>query len=93
MKTVTAKELRVLQLIKEEQNERGHSDFLSYDAKTKSVAGVVSSLEKKGLVYNSYDNWTKEDFKNVDEKPFKMWCMTEDAAKIVGRPQYWQILD
>tara|TARA_R110000824_G_scaffold79316_2_gene199889 strand:- start:715 stop:987 length:273 start_codon:yes stop_codon:yes gene_type:complete len=90
MITVTAKELRVLQLIKTEQNERGHSDFLSYDAKTKSVAGIVSSLEKKGLVYNSYNNWTKEDFKNVDEKPFKMWCMSEDAAEIVGKPKGWE---
>ena len=85
---VTSKELRVLQLIKEEQNERGHSDFLSYDAKTKSVAGVVSSLEKKGLVYNSYGNWSKEDFNG--EKPFKMWCMTEDAVEVVGKPFLWE---
>ena len=46
MITVTAKELRVLQLIKEDQNEEGHSDFLSTDAQTKSFAGVVSSLFK-----------------------------------------------
>tara|TARA_R110002167_G_scaffold92155_3_gene247609 strand:- start:218 stop:490 length:273 start_codon:yes stop_codon:yes gene_type:complete len=90
MITVTAKELKVLELIKFEQNENGHSDFLSYDAKTKSVAGVVSSLEKKGLVYNSYSNWTKDDFKDVDEKPFKMWCITKAAVEIVGKPEGWE---
>ena len=88
MKTVTQKELRVLQLIKEEQNEMGHSDFLSTDAQTKSVAGVVSSLEKNNLIYNSYANWDKEDFNG--EKPFKMWCMTEEAVAIVGKPTYWE---
>ena len=87
MKTVTQKELRVLQLIKEDQNEMGHSDFLSTDAQTKSVAGVVSSLEKKNLIYNSYANWDKEDFSG--EKPFKMWCMTDDSCKIVGTPESW----
>ena len=88
MITVTAKELRVLQLIKEDQNERGHSDFLSTDAGTKSVAGVVSSLEKKNLVYNSYANWDRDDFNG--EKPFKMWCMTEEAVAIVGKPISWE---
>ena len=88
MITVTAKELRVLQSIKEDQNERGHSDFLSTDAETKSVAGVISSLEKKSLVYNSYANWDREDFNG--EKPFKMWCMTEEAVAIVGKPICWE---
>lgn len=87
---LTNKEIKVLEMIKFDQNEPGHSDFLSYDAKTKSVAGVVSSLEKKGMIYNSYDNWTKEDFKANDEKPFKMWCFTELAAKIVGTPDGWE---
>ena len=87
---VTVKELRVLQLIKEDQNERGHSDFLSYDTKSKSNAGVISSLEKKNLVYNSYNDWTREDFKNIEEKPFKMWCLTEDAVEIVGKPVSWE---
>ena len=40
--TITVKELTVLNLIKEYQNEEGHSEFLSEDAKTKSVAGLVS---------------------------------------------------
>tara|TARA_R110000744_G_C19173127_1_gene541825 strand:+ start:420 stop:692 length:273 start_codon:yes stop_codon:yes gene_type:complete len=89
MITVTAKELRVLKLVKEDQNEQGHSDFLSSDSKSKSVAGVISSLEKKGLLYNSYENWTRQDFKDMDEKPFKMWCMTDDSCKIVGTPESW----
>ncbi len=88
--TVTSKELRVLQSIKEDQNERGHSDFLSTDAQTKSVAGIVSSLEKKNLIYNAYANWDKEDFYGMGEKPFKMWCMTEEAIDIVGKPICWK---
>jgi thiaminase len=87
MITVTAKELRVLQLIKEDQNEEGHSDFLSTDAQTKSFAGVVSSLFKKGLIYDAYGNWDREDFNG--EKPFKMWCMTYEAVNIVGKPVCW----
>ncbi len=87
---LTNKEIKVLEMIKLDQNEPGHSDFLSYDAKTKSVAGVVSSLEKKGMIYNSYDNWTKEDFKEIDEKPFKMWCLTDSATHIVGTPDGWE---
>ena len=86
---LTNKEIKVLEMIKLDQNEPGHSDFLSYDAKTKSVAGVVSSLEKKGMIYNSYSDWTKEDFEAVDEKPFKMWCLTPKAADIVGTPKGW----
>ncbi len=86
---ITKKELTVLQLIKEKQNEQGHSDFLSSDAKSKSVGGVVASLERKGLVYNSYAYFTKEDFENMDEKPFKMWCITEDGVDFVGTPKGW----
>lgn len=88
---LTSKELTVLELIKQDQNEPGHSDFLSTDAETKSVAGVVSSLEKKGLIYNSYANWTRQDFADLDhDRPFKMWCFTELAAKIVGKPICWK---
>ncbi len=86
---LTIKELEVLNLIKEHQNEPGHSDFLSYDAKTKSVAGVVSSLEKKGMIYNCYANWTRQDFADQGDKPFKMWGFTELAAEIVGTPEGW----
>lgn len=87
---LTNKEIKVLEEIKLDQNEPGHSDFLSYDAKTKSVAGVVSSLEKKGMIYNSYDNWTRQDFADQGDKPFKMWCFTELASKIVGTPDGWK---
>ena len=88
---LTNKEIKVLEMIKLDQNEPGHSDFLSYDAKTKSVAGVVSSLEKKGMIYNCYANWTRQDFADLDHnKPFKMWCFTELAAKIVGTPDGWK---
>ena len=87
--TLTKKELTVLELIKEEQNEKGHSDFLSHDAKSKSVAGVVSSLEKKGMVYNSYSDMTKEDFANEGTKPFKMWCLTDEGCEIIGTPKWW----
>tara|TARA_R110000764_G_C10839177_1_gene363853 strand:- start:14 stop:283 length:270 start_codon:yes stop_codon:yes gene_type:complete len=82
---LTTKELTVLELIKEKQNEEGHSDFLSYDAKSKSVGGVVASLEKKGMVYNSYSDWTKKDFKDMSQKPFKMWCLTEEGRNKTAR--------
>lgn len=84
--TVTAKELTVLNLIKEYQNEEGHSEFLSEDAKTKSVAGLVSSLEKKQLIYDSYSNFDNDEF---DGKRFKMWCLTHEGAEIVGKPESW----
>ena len=86
MITVTMKELRVLKIIKDEQNEPGHSDFLSTDAKSKSVGGIVSSLEKKDLIYDSYNCMSDSDF---DGKRFKMWCMTDKATEIVGRPGNW----
>ena len=87
--TLTKKELTILELIKEKQNEQGHSDFLSHDAKSKSVGSVVSSLEKKGMVYNSYLDCTKKDFKDMDSKPFKMWCLTDKGCEIIGTPKGW----
>ena len=71
---LTTKEVKVLELISEYQNEEGHSDFLSTDAKSKSVAGVISSLEKKGMIYDSYSGSGEE---------FKMWCLTKNGAKTI----------
>lgn len=90
MTTVTSKELEVLNLIKDSQHEEGHSEFLSTDVETKSVAGVISSLFKKDLIYDAYGNWTIEDFANQGDIPFKMWCMTEEAVAIVGKPIDWK---
>ena len=88
--TLTEKELILLTEIKEYQNEEGHSDFLSTDAQSKKNAGIISSLEKKGMLYNSYYNFTKEEFKNMDlGRPFKMWCITTEATKIIGIPKSW----
>jgi len=86
---LTKLELEVLELIKTNQNEEGHSDFLSTDALTKKVGGVVSSLEKKGMIYNSYSHMAKQDFKDIGEKPFKMWCLTRIAIQFVGLPKSW----
>ena len=86
---ITVKELNVLNRIKEAHNEENHSDFLSTDAETKSVAGVVSSLFKKNLIYDAYGNWTREDFSDSGMRPFKMWCLTPDGVEIVGKPKHW----
>jgi hypothetical protein len=87
--TLTQKELDLLKEIKEYQNEQGHSDFLSTDAASRKNAGIISSLEKKGMIFNSYEDYTKEDWKDIGEKPYKMWCLTTEAANIVGKPKYW----
>ena len=83
---ITAKEEKMLKYIKSQQNEQGHSDFISTDVKCKSNAGIVSSLFKKGLIYDSYDSLNDEDF---EERRYKMWCLTEEAIKIVGKPKSW----
>jgi len=89
--TLTEGEKVVLTFIRNEQNERGHSDFTSDMVGTKSIAGVVSSLEKKGMIYDAYADFSKEDFQGmtISGKRFKMWCMTEEAAEQVGTPKYW----
>lgn len=78
---LTAKEEKMLTYIKSQQNEQGHSEFISTDVKCKSNAGVVSSLCKKELIYDSYanDEWCD----------YKMWCLTEKGADIVGEPECW----
>lgn len=90
MTNLTTKELELLKAIKEKQNEEGHSDFLSTDALSKKNAGIISSLEKKGMIYNSYANWTKQDFKDLDCKPFKMWCLCDKSVQFVGKPKGWE---
>jgi hypothetical protein len=86
---LTVKELEVLNLIKECQNEPGHSEFLSEDVETKSIAGVVSSLQKKGMIYNAYDNWSRQDMYDMNGKLFQMWCLTYAATDVVGTPEDW----
>lgn len=88
--TLTKLELEVLETVKSYQNEEGHSDFLSTQARTKSVAGVLSSLQKKGFIYDSYDYYTKDDWAEKEMKKFKMWCFTTKAAELVGKPFGWQ---
>ena len=88
--TLTENETRLLEKIKHQQNEQGHSDYCTTDAGSKKDAGTLSSLEKKQMIYNSYANWTLEDFLDMDyKKPFKMWCLTEHGAEIVGTPEHW----
>jgi hypothetical protein len=83
---MTTKELNLLSEIKNytSQDESNHSGFLSTNALSRSNAGVISSLEKKGFIYNAYADMTKADFTDmmgVKTKPFKMWCVT---------PQGWE---
>ena len=84
---MTIKELNLLNEIKNytSQGESSHSGFLSTNALSRSNAGVISSLEKKELIYNSYADMTKADFTDmmgVKTKPFKMWCVT---------PKGWEV--
>ena len=84
---MTTKELNLLNEIKSctSQEEMNYSEFLSTDAFSRSNAGVISSLEKKGLIYNSYEGLTKSDFTDMfgeSTKPFKMWCVTPEGWKV-----------
>ena len=91
MKDLTKKELQLLQEIQKLQNEKGHSDFLSTNALSKKNAGIINSLEKKGLIYNSYSDCSLKEFKDLGaKKRFKMWCITEASLNFVSKPQYWE---
>ena len=84
---MTTKELNLLNEIKNytSQDEPNHSGFLSTDALSRSNAGVISSLEKKGMIYNAYADMTKADFTDmmgVKTKPFKMWCVTPEGWEL-----------
>ena len=87
---LTTNELSLLTEIKAKQNEEGHSDFLSMDAKSRKNAGTIKSLEKKGMIYNSYDDYSKEELKEMGlGRTFKMWCLTDEAIAFVGKPDSW----
>ncbi len=79
--TLTEKETKLLVIIRDSQNEYGHSDFLNDDCQTKSRAGIVSSLLKKGLIFDSYEN--------IDPTT-QMYVLKLKAVEIVGVPQGWQ---
>ena len=84
---MTTKELNLLNEIKNytSQDESNHSGFLSTNALSRSNAGVISRLEKKGLIYNAYSDMTKADFTDmmgVKTKPFKMWCVTPEGWEV-----------
>lgn len=91
--TLTKKETELLKTIFEYQNERGHSDFDQTEVKTRSCAGVLSSLVKKGLVYNSYLGYTDFCERTGREIPTKthLWCMTDLGVEVngMGTPEYW----
>lgn len=68
------------------KSEPGFSEFLDGDVKTKSRAGVLSSLIKKDFVYDSYKNADGTSFK-MDEKDISMYVITDnglDALREVG---------
>ena len=84
--TVTEKELELLNFIQTKQNEMGHSEFTSKQAKSKKNAGIISSLEKKDLIYDSYASVEDDEFNG---KRFKMWCLTEKSIDFVDKPKNW----
>lgn len=91
MQTVTPKELEVLKEVKYYQCDFGWSEYTSDKAKCKSVAGTLSSLEKKGLIYDGNNLFTDEDFKgmSIDGEKYKMWLLSWEATEIVGVPEEW----
>ena len=80
---VTKKELELLNEIKLEQNEEGHSEFTQENVGTRSRAGILGSLVQKGFVYNSYDGYEDEEI--------HLWCLTYRGAEIVGIPEGWEV--
>ena len=72
--TLTKKELKLLNEVNKywDIDEPGFSEFTNRNVKTKSRAGVLSSLAKKGLVYDSYEDY--------DDDNTSMWCMTDDGV-------------
>ncbi len=79
--TLTEKEKNLLIEIKDSQNEYGHSDFLGDDCQTKSRAGIISSLLKKELIFDSYAK--------VDPS-MQMYVLKLKAVEIVGVPSGWE---
>lgn len=73
---LTEKELLILNKVKEFNTEDGYSEFTSDYVKTKSIAGVVSSLYQKGLIYDCYED--------CEEYNFKMWCLSLRGIELVG---------
>ena len=90
---LTKKETELLKVIFEYQNEEGHSDFDQTEVKTRSCAGVLSSLKKKGMVYNSYEGYTDFCERTGKEVPTKthLWCFTHKGVEAngMGKPPYW----
>ena len=73
---MTHNELNVLKEVNECwcPEEGGISEFTSEDVKSKSVAGTISSLLKKELIYDSYEDYEDED---------SVWCMTQLGASVM----------
>ena len=48
-------------------------------------------LFKKNFIYDSYSNFDMDDFEGMTgtRRRFKMWCLTDEGADIVGKPNSW----
>ena len=90
---LTKKETELLKVIFKHQNEEGHSEFTEENVKTLSCAGVLGSLKRKGLVYNSYEDYTDFDERTGKEIPCKthLWCITDEGVEVngMGKPAEW----
>jgi glutaredoxin-related protein len=78
--TLTEKEKNVLMYVKGEQAKPRHSCFTSKEIKTVELRDIVSSLVKKGMIYDSYAN---------NELRLQMWCLTDNGVQQVGIPKSW----
>lgn len=83
MKTeLTQKEINLLKEINACTHDfvnSGYSDFTNDDVKTKSRAGILSSLIKKGLVYDSYNNVQTEV--KINGTDLAMYVITQKGVK------------
>tara|TARA_R110000803_G_scaffold205707_1_gene272569 strand:+ start:41 stop:325 length:285 start_codon:yes stop_codon:yes gene_type:complete len=60
------------------RDEQGYSEFCNDDVKTKSRAGILSSLIKKGLVFDSYMN--NDGSKSIiNGSELSMYVITENG--------------
>ena len=69
----------LLYVVKPAQLDYGFSKITTDSNLTKSEGGLISSLEKKGFVFDS--ETAEEEYSN-----YKIWCMTKKACETVGYP-------
>tara|TARA_R110000851_G_scaffold115405_1_gene241262 strand:+ start:209 stop:634 length:426 start_codon:yes stop_codon:yes gene_type:complete len=71
----------LLNVVKPSQSDYTISSLSSDSNLTKSEGGLISSLEKKGFIFDSAPM--------KEENPtYKVWCMTKKACDAIGTPTH-----